>query len=255
MHISKFVAELIGTAILIVLGDGVVANVLLSKTKGNGAGWIVITFGWGMAVFVGVFCIQNYNSGAHLNPAVTLAMAVGHKLEWNMVLPYMGAQMLGAMLGAMVVYVFYSDHFRATEDKDLKLAVFCTGPNIRNPGLNFLCEVIGTFLLIFPIFLMVDPSVAMDVGAPAPHNMKMGLGALGALPVGLLVFAIGMSLGGTTGYAINPARDLGPRIMHAIMPIPGKRDSDWGYAWVPVIGPLVGGLLAAAAAKAISPMS
>jgi glycerol uptake facilitator protein len=251
MHISPFIAELIGTAILVLLGDGVVANVLLARTKGNGSGWIVITFGWGMAVFVGVFCVSDY-SGAHLNPAVTLAMAVAHRLEWHYVIPYMGAQMLGAMLGSTIVYLFYAEHFRATDDADLKLGVFCTAPNIRNMLASFVCEIIGTFVLVFPIFLMADPGFALDTSA---HKVKMGLGALGALPVGLLVFSIGMSLGGTTGYAINPARDLGPRIMHAILPIPGKRDSDWGYSWVPVIGPLVGGLLAAAAAKAISPMS
>jgi glycerol uptake facilitator protein len=247
MHISHFLAELIGTAILVVLGDGVVANVVLSRTKGNGGGWIVITFGWGMAVFVGVFCAVNY-SGAHLNPAVTIALAAAHKggFGWSDVPIYVGAQMAGAFIGAVVVYVFYRAHFDVTDDANAKLAVFCTGPNIRNLPVALVCEAIGTFLLVFPIFLMVDPSFALDLGAPAgTRSVTLGLGAIGALPVGLLVFAIGLSLGGTTGYAINPARDLAPRIAHFLLPIRNKRDSDWGYSWVPVVGPIIGGLLAA----------
>jgi glycerol uptake facilitator protein len=253
MHITPFLAELIGTTILIILGDGVVANVLLNKTKGNGGGWIVITFGWGMAVFVGVFCATKY-SGAHLNPAVTIAMAATHHggFGWWEVPEYIGAQMLGAFIGAVLVYVFYRQHFNVTEDADAKLACFCTAPNIRDTGTAFICEVIGTFLLVFPIFLMADPSFALDLGAPTSKSIAVGLGAIGALPVGLLVFAIGLSLGGTTGYAINPARDLGPRIAHAILPIRGKRDSDWGYAWIPVVAPIVGGLLAAAASRVLS---
>ena len=250
MNIHPFVAELIGTAILIILGDGVVANVVLNRTKGNSSGWIVITFGWGMAVFVGVFCVTKY-SGAHLNPAVTIALAATHKggFSWNWVPIYIAAQMLGAFLGAMVVYLFYLPHFRATDDANAKLATFCTVPAIRNLPVAFFCEVIGTFLLVFPIFLMVDPSLALDLGAPSrAPTATLGLGAIGALPVGLLVFAIGLSLGGTTGYAINPARDLAPRLVHFLLPIPGKRDSDWGYAWIPVVAPLVGGLLAAGAA-------
>jgi glycerol uptake facilitator protein len=249
MEMKPFMAELIGTAILIILGDGVVANVLLSRTKGNGGGWIVITFGWGMAVFVGVFCVGKF-SGAHLNPAVTIAMATTHHggFGWEQVPQYIGAQMLGAFIGAVLVYFFYREHFNATDDPNLKLGVFCTAPNIRNVATAFFCEVLGTFLLVFPIFLMVDPSLALDLGAPAKKETAVGLGAIGALPVGLLVFAIGLSLGGTTGYAINPARDLGPRIAHAILPIRGKRDSDWGYAWIPVLGPVVGALLAASAA-------
>jgi glycerol uptake facilitator protein len=252
MHISPFLAELIGTAILIVLGDGVVANVVLNRTKGNGAGWIVITFGWGMAVFVGVFCVSEY-SGAHLNPAVTIALAAAHKggFPWSAVPVYVTAQMLGAFIGAVVVYLFYRAHFDVTDDANAKLAVFCTGPNIRNLPLALLSEVIGTFLLVLPLFLMVDPSFALDLGAPAPRNVTLGLGAIGALPVGLLVFAIGLSLGGTTGYAINPARDLAPRLAHFLLPIRNKRDSDWRYAWVPVLGPIVGGLLAAGVAVAL----
>jgi glycerol uptake facilitator protein len=249
---TPFAAELIGTAILIVLGNGVVANVVLGKTKGHGAGWIVITFGWGMAVYVGVFCSQKF-SGAHLNPAVTIAMAVAERNEfpWSRVPTYIGGQMLGAFFGAVIVYFFYRPHFRATDDADAKLGCFCTAPNIRNLPTAFFCEVVGTFVLVFPIFLMVDPSIALDLGAPARPNATLGLGALGALPVGLLVLAIGLSLGGTTGYAINPARDLAPRLAHALLPIPGKRDSDWGYAWIPVVGPLLGGVLAAGAAKAL----
>lgn len=252
MHLSPFLAELIGTAILVVLGDGVVANVVLNRTKGNGGGWIVITFGWGMAVFVGVFCVSKY-SGAHLNPAVTIALAAAHKggFPWSAVPVYVAAQMLGAFVGALVVFLFYRAHFDVTDDADAKLAVFCTAPNIRNIPLAFLSEVIGTFLLVFPLFLMVDPSFALDLGAPARKDVALGLGAIGALPVGLLVFAIGLSLGGTTGYAINPARDLAPRLAHFLLPIRLKRDSDWGYAWVPVVGPIVGGLLAAAVAVAL----
>ena len=254
MQMSSFLAELIGTAILILLGDGVVANVLLNKTKGNGAGWIVITFGWGMAVFVGVFCVSQF-SGAHLNPAVTLALAASPTgdFHWAQVPAYLAAQMIGAFLGAVIVYFFYREHFKATDDADLKLACFCTAPNIRAMATAFFCEVVGTFVLVFPILLMENPSLALDLGAASPKNVKMGLGAIGALPVGLLVFAIGLSLGGTTGYAINPARDLAPRIAHAILPIRGKRDSDWGYAWVPVLGPIAGALLAAAASAALIP--
>ena len=232
---KPIIAEIIGTAILVIFGDGVVANVLLKGTKGAASGWIVIASGWGMAVFVAVFCVSRY-SGAHLNPAVTIGLAAGGKFPWGQVPAYVLGQMLGAMIGALLVYVFYRQHFNVTDDPDLKLAVFCTTPNIRNTVTAFFCEVLGTFLLVFPIFQMVDPA--------------MGLGALGALPVGLLVFAIGLSLGGTTGYAINPARDLGPRIVHAVLPIRGKRDSDWGYAWVPVVAPIAGGILAAGAAKA-----
>jgi len=250
MNMQHFVAELIGTAILITLGNGVVANVLLSKTKGQNAGWIVITFGWGMAVFVAVFCVAPY-SGAHLNPAVTFANAVANKITWDTVPAYLLGQMAGAMLGALIVYQFYKPHFEVTDDADLKLACFCTAPNIRNLPMAIFCEIVGTFLLVFPSFLMVDPSFAMDAVVP-PHKVPVGLGALGAIPVGLLVFAIGLSLGGTTGYAINPVRDLGPRLVHAFLPIRNKRDSDWGYAWVPVLAPLVGGVLAALAAKAMT---
>jgi glycerol uptake facilitator protein len=236
---SGYLAEFVGTALLILFGNGVVANVVLARTKGNSSGWIVITIGWGLAVFIGAFCSVKF-SGAHLNPAVTVAMAMAGKLPLTKVVGYIVAQMLGAIAGATLVFLFYRDHFSATEDKDAKLACFCTGPAIRNHAQSFFCEVLGTFSLILPIFLMVDPSLEVP-----GQEVKVGLGTLGLLPVSLLVVAIGLSLGGTTGYAINPARDLGPRIAHAMLPIPGKRDADWSYAWVPVIAPLVGALLAA----------
>jgi glycerol uptake facilitator protein len=247
---NQFLAEFLGTAILVIFGNGVVANVVLSRTKGHGSGWIVIAFGWGMAVFVAVFCVAKY-SGAHINPAVTVAMAAAGRIGLGSVATYIAAQMLGGIVGAMIVWLFYKEHFNVTDDPDAKLACFSTAPNIRNIPIAFICETIGTFLLVLPIFLMVDPSFAMDFPTEQKRTIPLGMGALGALPVGLLVLAIGLSLGGTTGYAINPARDLGPRIAHAILPIPGKRDSDWSYAWVPAVAPLIGGLLAAGVARAI----
>ena len=241
---NPIVAEFIGTALLVIFGNGVVANVVLARTKGNNSGWIVITAGWAFAVFVGIFCSQRF-SGAHLNPAVTLAMAVAGKLAWSNVAGYMLAQMLGGFAGGVMVFLFYREHFKVTEDAGGKLACFCTAPNIRNLPQAFFCEVVGTFLLVLPVFLMTEVTFKMPGSGGAFSEVPIGLGTLGALPVGLLVFAIGLSLGGTTGYAINPARDLGPRMAHALMPIPGRRDSDWSYAWVPVVAPLVGGLLAA----------
>ena len=234
---SPFISEFIGTAVLIVLGDGVVANVILSKTKGNNGGLIAITFGWAIAVFSGVFVAAKY-SGAHLNPAVTIALAYLGKFEWNNVPLYIAAQLAGAMAGAFTIWLAYKQHFDATEDKDTKLGVFCTGPAIKGYGYNFLTEVIGTFILILGVLFIV-----------APAN---SLGALDALPVALLVLGIGLSLGGPTGYAINPARDLGPRIIHALLPLKNKRDSNWGYSWIPVIAPLVGSLLAAIVFKMIA---
>jgi len=236
---SGYFAELVGTALLILFGNGVVANVVLARTKGNNAGWIVITAGWGLAVFVGAFCSAKF-SGAHLNPAVTVAMALAGNLPLGKVVGYVVAQMLGAMIGSALVYLFYREHFKVTTDADAKLACFSTGSAIRNDAQALFCEALGTFCLVLPIFLMVDPTIEVAGG-----DAKIGLGTLGLVPVALLVFAIGLSLGGTTGYAINPARDLGPRIMHALLPIPGKRDSDWSYAWVPVVGPLLGASLAA----------
>ena len=240
---SPYLAEFIGTALLIAFGNGVVANVVLAKTKGNNSGWMVITAGWGLAVFVGVFSSQAF-SGAHLNPAVTLAMAQAGKFAWAKVPGYMLAQFLGAFTGAAIVFAFYREHFKATTDAGLKLACFSTGPNIRNLPQAFFCEVVGTFMLVLPVFLMTDAKIQFPNGS-AFTGASIGLGTLGALPVGLLVFAIGLSLGGTTGYAINPARDFGPRVAHALLPIPGKGSSDWGYAWIPIVAPLLGGFLAA----------
>lgn len=228
---TPFIAEIIGTALLLLLGDGVVANVVLRGTKGENSGWIVITFGWGMAVFVAVFAVAAF-SGAHINPAVTVGLAAAGKFSWAKVPAYVAAQFIGAALGAFLTWLHYRPHFEPTENTDLKLAVFCTGPAIRSPFSNFISETIGTFVLVFGVLYLAAPEV--------------GLGALDALPVGLLVLVIGLSLGGTTGYAINPARDLSPRLMHAVLPIPGgKRDSDWGYAWIPVFGPIAGAVLAA----------
>jgi glycerol uptake facilitator protein len=233
---APFLGEFIGTMMLLILGNGVVANVLLTKTKGNNGGLIAITFGWGIAVFVGVFCSAGL-SDAHLNPAVTIAFATAGKLDWGTVPVYLAAQFAGAMTGTTMVWIAYQQHFRETTDPDLKLAVFCTAPAIRNPVNNLITEAIGTFVLVFAVFRLTAPTTS--------------LGALDGLPVGLLVLGIGLSLGGPTGYAINPARDLGPRIMHAILPIPQKRDSDWGYSWVPVVGPILGGLIAVLVYKLI----
>ena len=233
---STFTAEIVGTAILMLLGNGVVANVLLKGTKGEGAGWLVITMAWGAAVFVAV-AVAAPVSGAHINPAVTLALAVAGKFAWAKVPLYWTAQMLGAAIGAALVWLMYRQHYAITEDSGAKLATFCTGPAIRNPLDNFASEAIGTFVLAFAVLMMAAPGV--------------GLGAMDALPVAIVVLVIGLSLGGTTGYAINPARDLAPRLMHALLPIPGKGDSDFRYAWVPVIGPLSGAVLAAVLARAL----
>jgi glycerol uptake facilitator protein len=238
---NAYVAEFIGTTLLLLFGNGVVANVVLARTKGHNAGWIVITAGWGLAVFIGALSSAAF-SGAHLNPAVTLAMALAGKLEIAKVAGYMVAQMLGGIVGGMLVFLLYREHFKASTDADGKLACFCTAPNIRNIPQAFFCELVGTFCLILPIFLMTQVTLKF---AGAAESAEVGMGTLGLVPVALLVVAIGLSLGGTTGYAINPARDLGPRIAHALLPVPGKRDSDWGYAWVPVLGPLVGAALAA----------
>lgn len=252
---NPYLAEFVGTLILVLLGNGVVANVLLSKTKGQEAGWIVITLGWGMAVFVAVWCVEAF-SGAHLNPAVTLGLAsIGGEFPWHDVPGYIFAQLLGGIAGGILVYMFYRDHYVVTDDSNAKLATFCTAPAIRSTANNLFCEIIGTAVLVMAVLLSVEPSV-IDAREPAggatPLNMTVGLGTLGALPVGLLVLAIGLSLGGTTGYAINPARDFGPRLAHSILPIPGKRDSDWSYAWIPAVGPLLGALLAVAVVRLTS---
>ena len=235
---TPFLAEVIGTMLLILLGNGVVANVVLKDTKGNNSGWIVISTAWALAVFVGVQ-VAGPISGAHLNPAVTLGLAIAGKFSWDLVPTYIAAQMIGALLGAFLVWLFYKDHFAITEDEGAKLACFSTGPAIRKPISNLISEAIGTFVLVFVIFYFADPSLSLHNDTTA----KIGLGSIGALPVAFLVWAIGLSLGGTTGYAINPARDLGPRIMHAILPIKGN--SDWGYAWIPVAGPMLGAAIAA----------
>jgi glycerol uptake facilitator protein len=231
--VSIFGAETIGTAILILLGDGVVAAVLLAQSKAQNGGWIVITFGWGMGVAMAVYAVGQF-SGAHLNPAVTFGLAVIGSTEWSDVPKYFAGEFCGAFIGAILVFAAYSNHWRPTEDPGLKLAVFSTAPAIRNTVANFITEVIGTFMLLFGV---------LALGA----NKAPGVTGLAPLLVGLLVFAIGLSLGGPTGYAINPARDLGPRIIHAILPIPGKGPSDWSYAWIPVVAPLVGGALGALA--------
>jgi glycerol uptake facilitator protein len=233
---TPFMGEFIGTGLVILLGQTVVSNVVLAKTKGHNSGWIVISFGWGMAVFVGVYC-SAAASKAHLNPVVTLAFAVLGKISWQLVPIYIAAQLLGAMAGSLVAWLCFRPHFSPTADADAKLAVFCTTPAIRSYGDNLVAEVIATFVLILGVLFIAAPSSS--------------LGALDALPVGLLVLAIGLGPGGPTGYAINPARDLGPRIMHALLPIAGKRDSDWSYAWVPVLGPLLGSLLAVLVYKVI----
>jgi glycerol uptake facilitator protein len=233
-----FLGELLGTALLILLGCGVVAGVLLNQSKAQNSGWIVITLAWGLAVFVGV-TVAGPITGAHLNPAVTLGLASIGLTPWDQVPYYLAGEFVGAFIGATLVYVHYLPHWGVTENADLKLAVFSTGPAIRNTASNLIGEFIGTFVLVFVILTFGNS------GGVA------GLAALGALPVGLLVVVIGLSLGGTTGYAINPARDLGPRIIHAILPIPGKRDSDWSYSWIPVVGPIAGGVVAALVANSV----
>ena len=226
---TAFLSELFGTMILILLGDGVVANVLLSKTKGNNGGLIAITFGWAIAVFTGVV-VSATGSDSHLNPAITIAMAAFNGFPWGDVPLYIAGQMIGAMLGAFLVWVSYKKHYDETVENDLILATFCTGPAIRNSFFNFMSEMIATFALVFGILYFAKPS--------SP------IGSIDAVPVALLVLGLGLSLGGTTGYAINPARDLGPRIMHAILPIKHKGTSDWGYSWVPILGPITGACLA-----------
>ena len=219
------------------LGCGVNANVVLKDTKGQGTGWIVITTGWALAVYVGVVVAAPY-SGAHINPAVSIGLAAAGEFPWSDVPLYVLAQFIGAMLAAMLVWLNYRDHFDRTDEKELKLGVFSTAPAIPNTSLNLLAEITGTFVLVFAVLYFTDASIT-DSG------QIIGLGSLGALPVAFVVWSIGLSLGGTSGYSINPARDLGPRIMHAILPIKNKGHSDWGYSWIPVIGPILGGVLAA----------
>ncbi|MEO8109357.1 MAG: MIP/aquaporin family protein [Ginsengibacter sp.] len=234
---SEFAAELIGTMFLILLGNGVVANVILKGTKGYNGGWIVITTGWALAVFVGVVIAGPF-SGAHLNPAVTIGLAITGKFAWSGVLKYIIAQVIGAMLGSFLVWVIYKDHFDATPNAETQLAVFSTSPAIKNLFFNFMSELVGTFVLVFVVFYFTNAEIVNQ-------KTPIGLGSLGALPVAFLVWAIGLSLGGTTGYAINPARDFGPRIVHAFLPLKHKGTSDWKYAWVPILGPFVGATIAA----------
>ena len=228
---SPFLGEFTGTALLLVMGTGVVANVVLDKTKGQNSGWIVITFGWAMAVFLGVYSSNFLGGSGHINPAVTIALAAFSDFDSRLVPSYLLAQFTGAFTGAAIAWLAYKQHFDETSEKDLKLAVFCTAPAIRHAVFNLITEIVGTFVLVFGALAMSKPGTS--------------LGTLDALPVALLVLGIGICLGGPTGYAINPARDLGPRIAHLVLPIRGKRDSDWAYSWIPVAGPIIGGLLAA----------
>ena len=234
---SAFIAEIIGTASILLFGCGVVAGVLLDKSKSNGAGWIVITFAWAIGVTLGIYASGQF-SGAHLNPAVTIALAVVGKFSWSLVPSYILAQFIGAMLAAFLVYLAYLPHWKETKDAGLKLAVFSTGPAIRNTPANFICEFIATFILMFAIML---------IGANKYAD------GLGPIAVGILILGMGLSFGGPTGYALNPARDLGPRIMHAILPIDGKGDSDWSYSWIPVVAPICGAVSAGLMASALLP--
>lgn len=231
---TKCLFEFVGTLVLVLLGDGVVAGTTLNKTKGLGAGWVVITLAWGFAVMCGVF-ISGPISGAHLNPALTIGLAVAGSFPWSDVFGYVLAQLLGGFCGALLVYAFYKDHYDATDDADTKLGTFCTIPAIRNKWRNFFCEFLATWLLVFVVLAF----------ATEGNTAQVGLGSLGAFPVTCLIMSIGMSLGSTTGYAINPARDLAPRFAHFLLPIKGKRDSDWGYSWIPVLGPVCGAVFAA----------
>lgn len=233
---SPFLAEFVGTTILIVLGNGVVANVVLHQTKGYNSGWIVVTGGWACAVTIAVYCVGSI-SGAHLNPAVTIGLASIGTFAWANVPMYLAAQLAGGVAGGVVVWLVYLPHWSVTSDPDAKLAVFSTGPAIRQPIPNLIAEIIGTFVLVLALSAMLSPSNFV----PGSDLAK----GFGPVLVGLIVWAIGLSLGGPTGYAINPARDLGPRIAHALLPIPGKGSSDWGYAWIPVVGPVTGGVLGA----------
>ena len=237
---TPFISEFIGTMLLMLLGNGVVANVLLDKTKGNSGSWLLINLAWGLSVYAAVVVAGPY-SGAHINPAVTIGLATTGLFEWSMVGPYIIAQMLGAATGMVLVWLTYKDHYQQTDDTEAKLATFCTAPAIRNNFSNLMTETIATFVLVFVVLYIAGPSFSAD----NIENGQIGLGSLGALPVALLVTVIGMGLGGPTGYAINPARDLAPRIMHSILPIGKKGSGDWSYSWIPVVGPILGGVLAA----------
>jgi glycerol uptake facilitator protein len=241
---NPYIAEAVGTMILLLLGDGVVANVLLARSKGQNSGWIVITIGWGVAVTIGVYSVGRI-SGAHLNPAVTIGLATIGSFPWRDVPGYVVAQMVGAFLGAVLMWLAYLPHWRITEDPGTKLAVFCTGPAVRSPIANVLTEVIGTAMLLFGV-LAIGANAEGWAQAGDVDLSQVFSRALQPMLVGILVLGIGLSLGGSTGYAINPARDLGPRIAHAILPIPGKGTSDWSYAWIPIVAPIIGGIAGAA---------
>lgn len=246
---TNYTAEAFGTAMLILLGDGVVANVLLARSKGEGSGWIVISFGWGVAVMVAVYAVGRL-SGAHLNPAVTVALASIGAFQWSDVPGYVAAQMVGAVVGAVLVWLVYLPHWPVTQDANLKLAVFCTGPAIRKPAANLVAETIATAAFVFAILAIAANAQAFAKPGDIDLSVVFSSG-LQPLLVGGLVLGVGLSLGGPTGYAINPARDLGPRIAHFVLPIPGKRDSDWGYAWIPIVGPIVGGVIGAQVFKGV----
>jgi len=242
-RMQSYLAELLGTMILVLLGDGVVANVLLQRSKGQNSGWIVVTTGWGVAVAIAVYAVGRI-SGAHLNPAVTIALATIGSFSWAQVPGYIAAQMVGAFLGAVLVWLTYLPHWRETPDPGAKLGIFCTGPAIRSTGANLITEIVGTAVLMFGILAIA--ANAQTLARPGDVDLSVVFSrGLQPLLVGVLVLGIGLSLGGPTGYAINPARDLGPRLAHAILPIPGKGSSDWGYAWIPVVGPIIGGIAGA----------
>jgi glycerol uptake facilitator protein len=240
---QTYLAEAIGTMMLVLLGDGVVANVVLDRTKGQNSGWIVITTGWGIAVAIAVYAVGRI-SGAHLNPAVTLALAAIGSFPWPQVTGYIAAQLIGAMAGATLVWIAYLPHWRMTKDPSAKLAVFCTAPAIRSTGANLIGEMIGTGVLTFGILAIAANAQTLSKPGDVDLSFVFSRG-LQPLLVGVLVLGIGLSLGGPTGYAINPARDLGPRIAHALLPVPGKGPSDWGYAWIPVVAPIAGGIIGA----------
>ena len=246
---EKIAAEAIGTMLLVLLGDGVVANVLLARSKGQNSGWIVITMGWGVAVALAVYAVGRI-SGGHLNPAVTVGLASIGSFPWPDVPGYIVAQVVGAFVGAALVWLAYLPHWAVTSDKDAKLGVFATGPAIRNSAANVVTEVIGTAVLVFGVLAIAEN--AQTLARPGAIDLSVVFtGALQPLLVGILVLGIGLSLGGPTGYAINPARDFGPRLAHAVLPIAGKRDSDWGYAWIPIVGPLIGGVVGAILFRAV----
>ena len=238
---TPFVAELLGTMLLIIMGGGVVANVVLNKTKGHGAGWLAITTAWALGVFIGVVVAGPY-SGAHLNPAVSIGLALGETFPWAEVPLYILAQLLGAALGALIVWLVYKDHFDATDDQGAILGVFCTNAEIKHPIINLITEIVGTFALLFVVFYISGGELSLQ---DSDSTLPVGLGSVGAIPVAFTVWVIGLSLGGPTGYAINPARDLAPRIMHAILPIRAKGSSHFEYVWIPVFGPILGAVIAA----------